>query len=45
MTMTGHQTRSVFERYNIVSGGDLADVARKLDAAEGSGSAAQRVTR
>lgn len=33
MTMTGHQTRSVFERYNIVSGGDLRDAARKLDAA------------
>lgn len=33
MTMTGHKTRSVFERYNIVSAGDLADAARKLDAA------------
>ena len=32
MMMTGHKTRSVFERYNIVSGGDLADAARKLDA-------------
>ncbi len=30
MMMTGHKTRSVFERYNIVSGGDLLDAARKL---------------
>ena len=25
------ETRSVFERYNIVSDGDLKDAARKLD--------------
>jgi integrase len=33
MQITGHKTRSVFERYNIVSDGDLRDAARKLDAA------------
>lgn len=33
MTMTGHKTRSVFERYNIVSDGDLREAARKLDGA------------
>jgi integrase len=32
MQLTGHKTRSVFERYNIVSDGDLREAARKLDA-------------
>jgi hypothetical protein len=32
MQMTGHKTRSVFERYNIVSPGDLKEAARELNA-------------
>ena len=33
MQLTGHLTRSVFERYNIVSDGDLRDAAARLDLA------------
>src|SRR3989454_777316 len=31
MQMTGHKTRSVFERYNIVSASDLRAAMHKLD--------------
>jgi integrase len=33
MKLTGHKTRSVFERHSIVSDADLRDAAAKLDAA------------
>ena len=46
MQMTGHKTRSLFERYNTVSEGDLREAARKLDAApSGAAGTAARETR
>jgi hypothetical protein len=33
MALTGHKTRSIFERYNITSVGDQRDAARLLDVA------------
>jgi integrase len=41
MQMTGHKTRSIFERYNIVSDNDLRDAAKRLD----DEAAAERVRR
>ena len=36
MQLTGHRTRSVFERYNIVSDGDLRDAAARLSGQTGT---------
>ena len=30
MDLLGHKTRSVFQRYNIVSDGDLQEAAKRL---------------
>jgi hypothetical protein len=37
MQLTGHKTRSVFERYNIVSDRDLREAAKRLDKAASFG--------
>ncbi len=45
MTITGHKTRAVFDRYHIVSPGDLQEAARKLAGTFQGTSGVSRLTR
>jgi hypothetical protein len=45
MKLTGHKTRSIFERYNIVSDGDLRTAAQQLSGLTQSASRTAGATR
>jgi integrase len=42
MKITGHKTRSIFDRYHVVSPGDLRNAMRKITQAQGVQNGAQR---